>query len=151
MIFSFKSPNGTLRSALIGIGVWLAMQAGHADTDLVVVVAANSTVTQLDQDQVANIFLDRSASLPNGTTALPTDAPERSEVRDRFYIALCGRSPAQMKAYWSRLIFTGRGKPPREAGSTDAVKNFVRTTPGGIGYLEASNVDSTVKVVLHLR
>jgi hypothetical protein len=33
------------------------------------------------------------------------------QVRDEFYLKLTGKNPAQIQAYWSRLVFTGRALP----------------------------------------
>ena len=51
---------------------------------------------------------------------------------------------------WSRLIFTGKATPPKELPDAAAVKKAVATDPKAIGYIDKSEVDSTVKVLLLL-
>ena len=59
-----------------------------------------------------------------------------------------GKDAAQMKAYWSQLMFTGKAQKPKKVAGDDAVKKAVAATPGAIGYIDAAAVDASVKVVL---
>ena len=53
-----------------------------------------------------------------------------------------------MKAYWSKLVFTGKGTPPAELANEAAVLSHVAANPDAIGYVDAASVDGSVKVVL---
>ena len=61
---------------------------------------------------------------------------------------LLGKSPAQMRAYWSKIIFTGRGLPPREIASGQMMKKKVAGNPSFVGYLSKEMRDSSVKTVM---
>lgn len=52
-----------------------------------------------------------------------------------------------MKALWTRLIFTGKAKPPKEVASDADLKKAVAADPKAIGYIKKSEVDGSVKVV----
>lgn len=101
----------------------------------------------LSTDQAADIFLGRSNRFPDGTPATPIDQPEASGVRDEFYSKVVGKSPVQLKAYWSKIIFTGRGQPPRAVANAGEVKKALAENPRAIGYIEASQVDATVRAL----
>lgn len=113
----------------------------------VAVVSAKSSVTTLSKNQLADIFLGKSVRFPDGSQVVPIDQSEGTLARDEFYIWIAGKSAAQMKAYWSRIIFTGRGQPPRAAQSSSETKKLVAANPNSIGYLEPKLVDDTVRVV----
>lgn len=113
----------------------------------VVVVGAKSPVTSLSKEQASDIFLGKMPSLPGGGSAELIDLPESSAVRDEFYSKVAGKSAAQAKQYWSKLAFTGKGTPPKEAGSSAEVKRMVAANPNAIGYIEKSAVDGSVKAV----
>ena len=68
-------------------------------------------------------------------------------MRDDFYNKVTGKSAAQMKAYWSKIIFTGKGQPPKEVADNAAVKKLVADSPSAIGYIDKSALDSSVKAV----
>jgi ABC-type phosphate transport system substrate-binding protein len=44
--------------------------------------------------------------------------------------------------------YVGKGASPRELPSSEDVINFVKSTPGAIGYLDASDVRPGVNVLL---
>lgn len=115
--------------------------------DVVAVVSARSPVTSLSANQVADIFLGKASRFPDGTPAVPIDLVEDSPMRDRFYAQYTGKSPAQVKAHWSKIIFTGRGQPPRQAASTGEAKKLIAENPNAIGYIDPSQVDGSVRVL----
>jgi ABC-type phosphate transport system substrate-binding protein len=114
--------------------------------DVVVVVSAKSQVVALSKGQVADIFLGKSARFPDGSSAVPIDQAEGAAVRDEFYNSITGKSAAQIKAHWSKIIFTGRGQPPK-AVSSSAARELVAANPQAICYIERSAVDGSVKVL----
>jgi hypothetical protein len=79
---------------------------------------------------------------------VPIDQPEGSAARDEFYTRIADMSPAQVKAFWSKIIFTGRGQPPRTVTSGMEAKKALVANPNAIGYIDQSLVDSSVRVVL---
>lgn len=133
---------------LILIGIAFSLCASMAAADVVAVVSARSPVTNLTRSQVADIFLGKTALLPDGTLAVPIDQPEGSTTRDEFYARFVGKSPAQIKAHWSKIIFTGRGQPPRGVANSIEVKKVVIENPNAIGYIDSSLVDASVRVLL---
>ncbi|HUO43753.1 MAG TPA: phosphate ABC transporter substrate-binding protein [Burkholderiales bacterium] len=129
-------------------GLVLSLGAGAAMGDVVAVVSIKNPTTSLTANQVVDIFLGRTSRFPNGAPAVPIDQAESSRARDEFYARFAGKSTAQMKAYWSKIIFTGRGQPPREAPNSAEVKKLLADNPQAIGYIEKSAVDGSVKVLL---
>lgn len=114
--------------------------AAHADT--VVVMAPGSGA--LTKDQVAAVYLGRSNDLK------PVDLPPGTPARDAFYKKATDRDEAQIKAVWSRVVFTGKGQPPKEMPDAAAVKKAVAADPKAVGYIDKAAVDASVKVVLSL-
>ena len=125
----------------------LCTGSAAAFAQVAVVVNPKSPLATMTADQVSGIFLGKSNTLPSGGTALPTDLPDSSPTHELFYTKVTGKSSAQVKAAWSRLVFSGKATPPKELGSSADVKKFVASNPDAIGYIEKSAVDSSVKVV----
>jgi len=127
----------------------LVLLAGaSAAAELVVVVSARSPVTTLRAEQVADIFLSEATRFPDGGEVVALDLPIGSPLRDDFYLKVANRTPALMKAYWTKKIFTGRGQPPRELPNSQAVRKLVADNPTLIGYIERSAIDASVRPVL---
>ena len=118
--------------------------------DLVVIVSARSPVEALRPEQVAAIFLAQSPRFPNGAIASALDHPLGSPERDQFYLRVAGKTPALLKVYWSKMVFTGRGQPPRELAGSAAVRRAVAEDPALIGYIEREALDPSVRPVLLL-
>jgi ABC-type phosphate transport system substrate-binding protein len=125
------------------------MPAGAAE--LVVIVSAKNPVTALRPDQVAAIFLGQSVRFPDGVEAVPLDLPPGSKLRGEFYERVAGKTPALLKAHWSKMVFTGRGQPPGEAPDSAAMRRRVAENPELIGYIERAALDGSVRPVLVLR
>ncbi|MFS2008090.1 phosphate ABC transporter substrate-binding protein [Duganella sp. CT11-25] len=132
------------RLALASLLLW-AGAAGAAE--LVVIVSARNPVTALRPEQVAEIFLAQTGRFPGGEQAVALDLPVGSPLRDEFYDRMAAKSPALMKAYWTKMVFTGRGQPPRELASSAAVRRMVADNPAMIGYIDRAALDASVKAV----
>jgi ABC-type phosphate transport system substrate-binding protein len=125
----------------------LALPPAALGAEVVAVVSARSPVTSLSSGQVADIFLGKTSRFPDGTQAVPIDQDEDSPARERFYAQFTGKSPAQVKAHWSKIIFTGRGQPPRQVGTVAEVRRAIADNPRAIGYLDTAQLDSSVRVL----
>lgn len=124
--------------------------ASTAYAEVVVIVNPKTPENSLSSQDTAMIFLGRKSVLGKGSRVTPIDQEEGSPVRDVFYQQIADRNPGQMKAYWSTMIFTGRATPPAAAVDSLEVRNIVASTPGTIGYIDATDVDDSVKVILTL-
>jgi ABC-type phosphate transport system substrate-binding protein len=132
-------------SILLVSGLFMTNVAG---AQVAVIVNSKSTTAQMTADQVSAIFLGKTRALPGGGVAQPVDLPASAPERDQFYLKVTGKTASQVKAIWSRLVFSGKGLPPKELGTAADVKRFVATNPNAIGYIEKSAVDASVRVVL---
>lgn len=112
--------------------------------EVVIVVNPKNAAPQMSSEQASQYFLGKS------TTMTPIDQSEGSAIRSEFYKKLADKEASQVKAIWSKLVFTGKGTLPKEVGSSDAVKKAIAADINAIGYIEKSAVDGTVKVVATL-
>jgi ABC-type phosphate transport system substrate-binding protein len=136
------------RIQLAVIALALGLASIRVDADVVAVVGANSPISSLSRAEVMDIFLGRRTRFPDGSAAVPIDQSEGSAVRDEFYTTFAAMSAAQIKAFWSKIIFTGRGQPPKAVANGDEAKKLVAANLNAITYIERDKVDSSVRVVL---
>jgi ABC-type phosphate transport system substrate-binding protein len=109
-----------------------------------VVVIGNLAAATMSKDEVAQFFLGKSQALK------PLDRSSSDPIKTQFYQKLTGQDLSQVKATWSRLVFTGKASAPKELPDAAAVKKAVAADPKAIGYIDTSEVDATVKVLLTL-
>ena len=128
-----------------------ALCQGAAARELVVIVSSKSAVTSLRQEQVADIFLGQIASFPGGAEVVALDQNIGSPERDEFYSKVTAKTRPLVKAYWTKMIFTGRGQPPKEVAGSTAIRKMVAENPSLIGYIDKSALDASVKTVLLVR
>lgn len=140
-------PAAVAVALLVTISPVRAEPAETAGDTVVVVVSAKSPVTRISRLHLADLYMGRTTRFPDGKPATPIDQKAGTLVRATFSEVYLGRSEAQMKSYWSRLIFTGRGRPPREAASGEAMKDLVARDPRAIGYIDARLLDASVRRV----
>jgi ABC-type phosphate transport system substrate-binding protein len=129
-------------SAALGLAL-----PGRAASDVIVIVSVQSQVTTMTPDQVAALFLGKIAALPDGTKLAPLNQLEGAPIRDEFYSRVVGKTPSQVKAFWSKMIFSGKGQPPAELNDDTAVRKNVAAHPGTVGYIDRANLDATVRAV----
>ena len=131
-----------LASRLSGLILGLAVAAHAFAGEIVVIMAPNAA--PLTKEQVTNVYLGRSLDYK------PVDLPESNATRNDFYKKATDRDASQVKAVWSRLMFTGHGQAPKVLADAAAVKKAVAADPKSVGYIDKADVDSTVKIVLTL-
>lgn len=130
-----------LRMAVL---TWLAASSLQVAADVVVIVhpANGNTLSETD---ISQIYLGKARTFPDGSQVVPIGLREGNATRNEFVQRYVGKSEAQLKAYWSQLLFTGRGVPPKEVDNEDAIRSLVANNPNIIGYINANKVDSSVK------
>ena len=124
-----------------GIAATVLLLALPAMAEVVVVVNPKAAESSMTKDQVAQFFLGKSTSMS------PVDQPESAPIRAEFYKKVTDKEASQVKALWSKLVFTGKATMPKEAADSAAVKKMVASDPKAIGYIEKSAVDASVKVI----
>lgn len=128
----------------------LSLGAIAAQAEVAVIVNSSVAVADISADVAADIFLSKVNSLPDGTKMVPLDQEDGQKAREEFYSKVVKKDAAQLNAYWSRLIFTGKGEPPKKVADNAEVVALVSTNPNIIGYVDAASVTPAVKVLLKM-
>lgn len=148
MVTDLRILSSKSRAPCAALILTFTLVASTATADMVVVVSAKSTITSLSDAQVTDIFLGKLNRFPNGSVAVPIDQAESSPAREEFYASHAGKSLAQIRSYWAKLIFTGRGEPPKAVANSIEVRKLLAANPQAISYIERSAVDSTVRILV---
>lgn len=126
----------------------LASSMSTAQAEVVVVVSAKNPLVSLTPNQLADIFLGKTDELPNGAAVSPVDQGDNSKEKEEFYRRYMNRSTAQIRSYWAKQIFTGKGEPPKEIENLEQLKKHIAGNPATIGYLDREKVDGNLKIVI---
>jgi hypothetical protein len=115
----------------------LAPRAARAgdDGEFKVIVHPDNPSASIDADRLRDAYLKRNASWSNGRVIRAIDLPARYAARARFGRRVLKKTPTQLRYYWNRQVFSGKGVPPMQVDSAAAAVAFVLEHPGAIAYL----------------
>ncbi|MFC3120248.1 phosphate ABC transporter substrate-binding protein [Agaribacter flavus] len=124
----------------------LILAASSVNAELIVIVNKDNA-NALDSKLVQRIFLGKTKKFGDGSPTIPVNQSADSAIRQSFDETVVGRSSSQVSAYWSKLVFTGKGIPPKEVSSDAEVIDLVTKNPSVIGYIDSSSLTDSVKAV----
>ncbi|WP_233520584.1 type 2 periplasmic-binding domain-containing protein [Flocculibacter collagenilyticus] len=113
----------------------------------VAVIVHPSNANTMDEGAISRIFLGKAKSFPDGSQVVPISLAESSDTTKEFNKNVLNKSSSQLKAYWSKLVFTGKGTPPRAMDSEEEMIKLISTNPSMIGFVSSDKVTGDVKVL----
>lgn len=114
-----------------------------SEVSIIVHPSNNSTFSKED---IKSIFLGKIGRFPNGKEAVPVTISDKDNEFDTFTKGVLSKSKKQYKAYWSKMMFTGKGTPPKQISNTKEMLDLVANNPNLIGVLVSGSA-TNVKVV----
>lgn len=129
----------TLFAALL-----LTMITGHALAGVVVI--AHPDVRQIDSNTTQKIFTGKVIKV-GGVNVTPVNL-KPGKLRDQFMREIMDSTDEKYIAYWTVRRYIGKGTPPKEVDDTASMIEFVRTTPGAIGYIDEQDVTTDLNVIM---
>jgi hypothetical protein len=115
-----------------------------------VIVHPANPVRSVSRSFLRGVYLKKTTAWGNGEVVRPVGLSRRFVARDRFTREVLNKTPAQLRAYWNQQIFSGKGAPPPELDSEDAVISHVLRNRGAVGYLPAT-ADPAAAAVVHVQ
>ena len=143
------TPNVITRAAAF-LGLALALLAGApraaAAQEFKLVANSSLSVDAIDAATAQKVFL-KQVNKVGGAAVTPVDLAPASAVREAFSKKVVGRPVGAVQQYWQQKIFSGGDVPPATKASDRDVVEFVKNTPGAIGYVSAGASTDGVKVL----
>ena len=115
---------------------------------LAIVVHRERTDALVIED-VARIYLRKRRFWDDGAPIVALHPELGTAARTAFSRRVLHVDPAQLEEYWNHKYFDGIF-PPTVLSSCVAVKRYVAADRNAIGYIDWSDVDDSVRVVLKL-
>lgn len=121
----------------------ISLLSSVALAEVAVIVHPDNAAT-VSKGEITAIFLGKSKKFSSGSTAVPIglDGP----IKEEFNAKLLGKTSSQLKSYWSKLVFTGKAKPPKSY-STNEMLELIGNNSNMIGFIDKASVTASVKVV----
>jgi ABC-type phosphate transport system substrate-binding protein len=140
------------RQVVLGLALVLVLPgspplAAADNPGFVVIVNEASPLESVSREELARVFLKKTARWANGLSATPVDQVEGSPVREAFSRAVLKKDVATAKAYWQIQIFSGKAVPPVEKKNDREIMDYVAVTSGAVGYVAEIEAEHRVKPV----
>lgn len=111
------------------------VRRASATPEFVVIVHPDNAMRELSRDFLEQVFLKRKTEWEDHQPIKPVDQRSDNHVRERFSERVLGRSVTAVKRFWQQKIFAGRGVPPPELESDQAIVAYVLQHRGSVGYV----------------
>jgi hypothetical protein len=124
------------------------MDLPSTDQSLAIVVNESNPVTDLSFGELRKIFLGERSHWPNGRritlVMIEPGRPERAAMLRELY----HMNETELNRHFLHALFTGQVLvSPKTLNTPLGVCKFVFNVPGAIGFLRASDVDDSVRVI----
>src|SRR5687767_1122246 len=130
---------------LLPLGLYNA--SSGAATGSVMVVAHVDTPA-LNEDTLQKIYLGKVVEV-SGRPVIPVNLAKGNSLRKAFMELVMTQDDDKFVAYWTVRRYIGKGTPPREFATVEEQLEYVRTTPGALGYVdESANIKQGVRTLL---
>lgn len=113
----------------------------------VAVVVHKSNPVELSKGKIKRVFLKKIKSFENGNEIRVANLAEGHPISTEFNNKVLGRSASKLKAYWSKLTFTGGATAPEQLDTSEAILALVAQDQNMIAYIDASKVTDNVRVL----
>lgn len=135
--------------ALVSV-LLFTMPAAYAESISIVANSASSIdKSSVTSKGVRNVFLGKAKKL-SGVPVSPVAQVKTRAITVIFNETVVKKNESQARAYWSRMVFSGKASPPPELDDDQSVLLHVGENPSAIGYVKSSAVNDTVKVLLEI-
>lgn len=111
-----------------------------------IVIIGNSNVPKIDITTVQKIYTGKVISVSD-INVTPIAVKTGTPTRNRFLQDFMNQDEEKYTGYWTVRRYVGKGTPPNELDSAEAVINFVQSTPGAVGYIDEAELKTGLNVV----
>jgi len=124
--------------------VMIGLAEVHAQVAVIVHKAV--PVDTLTRAQLVDLYTGDVKSWSDKTPVVVLDLKTQSDIKDTFY-KLLGLTSSRIKSIRLKKLLLGEGDPPEALKLEEDVVKKVASTPGAIGYVSQSEVNSEVKII----
>lgn len=118
--------------------------------DNLVMITSLDNTENIEIKDVARIFLGKVTSYPSGEEVVPLDIHPSDPSYEEFARVVLKKSMKQMRAYWAKRTFTGKGLKPRVIETKQDLLALVSEDKRYLSYVDSKNTNHTVRWVIEL-
>ena len=123
--------------------------SGFVFAEVMVVVSAKSEIASVDSKTLKKLYLGKTKKI-GGVAVNAINLLDTHPLKIEFDEKALKKNPGKMTAYWSNMIFTGKGAPLDQVETEEEMLNALRKDKLSIGYMSADTISEKVKVLITL-
>lgn len=127
--------------------IFLFCTIGVYGDELAIVISKDANIDTLSKKELSKIFLSKTRKLPNGEKTFLIEINDE-KIQTKFYQIICNKNENQLRKYWTKMIFTGRGQPPKKLQSVDDVISYIKKNKNAISYIPLKYVDKSMQILM---
>jgi ABC-type phosphate transport system substrate-binding protein len=127
-------------------GLLASATAISAAADFVIIVNKDNA-NPVDKEFAAKAYRGEAKSWPGGGNVATIALPEESAPRVAFDKDVLGKTPAQSRALWAQMTFSGKAVPPKMVDTDADVVKAVSENKNAIGYVSPAAATAAVKAI----
>jgi len=138
----------------LGVGNHTARAGGppshenSAESNLAIIVNSTNPAEGMSLVELRKVFLGERSHWPNGRRITLVMMEPGQPERKALIREVCQMNESDFSRHFLQGVFTGEVfVSPKTLASPVGVRKFVFNVPGAIGYIRASDIDSTIKVI----
>lgn len=120
---------------ILASGSWAVSLSPAAVPNRPLAVVANPDTPPLDEEVLRKLYLGKIVEV-GGKQIIPVNLARGSALRREFMEQVLVHDDDKFTAYWTVRRYIGKGSPPREFATVQDQIEFLRSTPGAVGYVE---------------
>lgn len=121
----------------------LSTMAAQAE---IIAIGGSEAPESIDRASLTKIFMGKKKRWGGGAKVQAVTLKRGAEL-DIFLKRFLGKSNSEFTTYWKRMIFTGRGKPPKSFRSQEELVDFIKEHPGAVGFIDSETPHEGIKVI----
>jgi ABC-type phosphate transport system substrate-binding protein len=112
--------------------------------NFVIVTNKNSDLVNIDDNKLKKIYLKKIKYIDE----IKVKAVDNKMLKSHFDKTVLKKSKSQIKAYWAKMIFSGRAKPHITLKNDKEVINKIKNSDKNtIGYILQKSITKDIKVL----
>lgn len=140
-----------LKSLLIAPLLLLSLFSALAGAEILIISNKSVPDTSLTDDYVRDIFLGKRGHWSDNST-IHVFVVKEQDIHEKFLEQYVHKSVNQWRTYWKRMVFTGRGLPPKSINTEAELIDQISKTEGAIGYVSSDGLpdhadDNSVRIL----
>lgn len=128
--------------AFLGLVLW----AASASAQVAIIAHKDVPLDSLNRAQLTDFYSCELKMWGKNLPVVVVDMRLQSAVKDAFYKFL-GMTASRMKSIWLKKMLMGEGVEPLVVKSEEEMLKKVASTPGALGFVDASTATNEVKIL----